>query len=127
MIFFCMKGLVSDTVRPHVEEVPVRNMDLEDNKVRLESKEFTYLQLVNITNNFTQVIGQGGFGTVYYGYLEGSIEVAVKLLSGWPSQGMKEFVAEVTDLNIVRHLFLRNEMALAQCDDEVLKQISIYS
>ncbi|XP_072952163.1 putative leucine-rich repeat receptor-like protein kinase At2g19210 [Typha angustifolia] len=96
-------GLVSDAVSPHVEEVPVRNMDLEEDKLRPESKEFTYLQLVNITNNFTRVIGQGGFGTVYYGYLEGSIEVAVKLLSGWPSQGMKEFVAETQNLRKVHH------------------------
>ncbi|XP_073007664.1 receptor-like protein kinase At3g21340 isoform X2 [Typha latifolia] len=94
---------VSDAGRSHTEEVLLRNMNLEDCKVQLESKQFTYLQLENITNKFTRVIGQGGFGTVYHGYLEGSTEVAVKLLSGWSSQGMKEFLAETQNLRKVHH------------------------
>ncbi|XP_072959414.1 putative leucine-rich repeat receptor-like protein kinase At2g19210 [Typha angustifolia] len=93
------QGLVSDAVRPQAEEVPLRKISLEE----LETKEFTYLQLENITNKFTRVIGQGGFGTVYLGYLEGSTEVAVKLLSGWSSQGMKEFLAETQNLRKVHH------------------------
>ncbi|XP_072979118.1 putative leucine-rich repeat receptor-like protein kinase At2g19210 [Typha angustifolia] len=93
------QGLVSDAVRPQAEEVPLRKIGLEE----LETKEFTYLQLENITNKFTRVIGQGGFGIVYLGYLEGSTEVAVKLLSGWSSQGMKEFLAETQNLRKVHH------------------------
>ncbi|XP_072953596.1 putative leucine-rich repeat receptor-like protein kinase At2g19210 isoform X2 [Typha angustifolia] len=94
---------VSDAGRSHTEEFLLRNMNLEDCQVQLESKQFTYLQLENITNKFTRVIGQGGFGTVYHGYLEGSTEVAVKLLSGWSSQGMKEFLAETQNLRKVHH------------------------
>ncbi|XP_073006578.1 putative leucine-rich repeat receptor-like protein kinase At2g19210 [Typha latifolia] len=93
------QGLVSHAVRPQAEEVPLRKIGLEE----LETKVFTYLQLENITNKFTRVIGQGGFGTVYLGYLEGSTEVAVKLLSGWSSQGMKEFLAETQNLRKVHH------------------------
>ncbi|XP_072952174.1 putative leucine-rich repeat receptor-like serine/threonine-protein kinase At2g19230 [Typha angustifolia] len=90
-------------VGQYVEEVPVRKMNHEEQQVQLESKQFTYLQLEIITDKFTQVIGQGGFGTVYHGYLEDSSEVAVKLLSGWSSQGMKEFLAETQNLRKVHH------------------------
>jgi predicted Ser/Thr protein kinase len=48
-----------------------------------------------ITNNFQQVLGKGGFGYVYNGFLENGIQVAVKLRSHSSNQGVKEFLAEV--------------------------------
>jgi len=47
-----------------------------------------------MTNNFERVIGEGGFGVVYHGYLNDSEQVAVKVLSPSSSQGYKEFKAE---------------------------------
>nr|GFA45308.1 leucine-rich repeat transmembrane protein kinase protein [Tanacetum cinerariifolium] len=55
-----------------------------------------------ITDNFTTVIGKGGFGTVFRGSIEGN-QVAVKMLSESSSQGYKEFQAEVKLLMDVRH------------------------
>lgn len=49
---------------------------------------------MNITNNFERVIGKGGFGTVYLGYLEDGTEVAVKMLSRPLSQGSEQFWTE---------------------------------
>lgn len=62
----------------------------------LESKKqkFTYSEVLSITNNFASVIGKGGFGTVYHGYLDG-FQIAVKMLSPSSFQGYKEFLAEI--------------------------------
>ena len=48
-----------------------------------------------MTNNFQRVLGKGGFGMVYHGTVNGSEQVAVKLLSQSSTQGYKEFKAEV--------------------------------
>jgi len=55
---------------------------------------FIYSEVVNITNNFERVLGKGGFGKVYHGFLNGD-QVAVKILSEESTQGYKEFRAEV--------------------------------
>jgi hypothetical protein len=48
-----------------------------------------------ITNNFQRVLGRGGFGKVYDGFLEDGTQVAVKLRSQSSTQGVKEFLSEV--------------------------------
>ncbi|MBA0864374.1 hypothetical protein Goshw_002335, partial [Gossypium schwendimanii] len=55
-----------------------------------------------MTNNFGRVVGKGGFGTVYHGYLD-ETQVAVKMLSLSPVQGYKQFQAEVELLLRVHH------------------------
>lgn len=56
--------------------------------------QYTYLDIVEMTNNFEKEIGKGGFGIVYYGYVN-EIQVAVKILSESSKQGDSEFQAEV--------------------------------
>lgn len=65
--------------------------------MRLKTKRYTKKELENITNSFTQKIGQGGFGAVFAGTLsdEKETKVAVKKLSESSDQGFKEFLAEV--------------------------------
>lgn len=48
-----------------------------------------------MTNNFERALGEGGFGIVSHGCVNGSEEVAVKVLSQSSSQGYKHFKAEV--------------------------------
>lgn len=68
---------------------------------------------MRITNNFERVIGEGGFGTVYHGYLDDT-QVAVKMLSPSSVQGYKQFKAEVymevssiQSYNYSREIFMR--------------------
>ena len=66
------------------------NVELE-----IKNKQLTYSEVLSITNNFERVIGKGGFGTVYHGYLNDTTQVAVKMLSPSSAQGFKQFHAEV--------------------------------
>ncbi|KAL0719035.1 hypothetical protein Bca4012_068359 [Brassica carinata] len=61
------------------------------------------------------VLGKGGFGMVYHGAVNGTEQVAVKLLSHSSSQGYKEFKAEVELLLRVHH---KNLVALVGYCDE---------
>jgi len=60
-----------------------------------KNKRFTYSQVVIMTNNFQRILGKGGFGIVYHGFVNGVEQVAVKILSHSSSQGYKQFKAEV--------------------------------
>ncbi|KAI3849082.1 hypothetical protein MKX03_011525 [Papaver bracteatum] len=55
---------------------------------------FTYRELQISTNDFSQKLGGGGFGSVFKGVLPDSSDIAVKKLEG-VSQGDKQFRSEV--------------------------------
>lgn len=67
-----------------------------DSSLELGTRRFTYLELQGITNNLQRVLGKGGFGYVYDGYLGDGTHVAVKIRSQSSNQGHKEFLAEVS-------------------------------
>lgn len=79
------------------------NAGYTDNSLNLENRRFTYKELEMITKNFRQVLGQGGFGCVYHGFLENGIQVAVKLRSDSSEQGVKEFLVEAQVLTRIHH------------------------
>nr|GMD08798.1 L-type lectin-domain containing receptor kinase IX.1-like [Ipomoea batatas] len=69
-------------------------------------KKFTYRELARATNNFSQQekLGEGGFGSVYKGYLRDlDSYVAVKRVSRGSKQGIKEYVSEVKTISRTRH------------------------
>ncbi|KAL3524141.1 hypothetical protein ACH5RR_016975 [Cinchona calisaya] len=68
-----------------------------------KNRQFTYSDLVKITNNFQSVLGKGGFGTVYHGLLTNGKQVAIKLLSHSSVQGYIEFQTETVLLTRVHH------------------------
>ncbi|XP_026421046.1 proline-rich receptor-like protein kinase PERK12 [Papaver somniferum] len=69
---------------------------------------FTYDDLMGITEGFSRknVIGEGGFGAVYKGYLPDGRTVAVKQLKAGSGQGEREFRAEVDIISRVHHRHL---------------------
>ncbi|KAK7292399.1 hypothetical protein RIF29_08178 [Crotalaria pallida] len=67
---------------------------------------FTYQELVAATDNFNPdcLIGEGGFGSVYKGYIKKIDQtVAVKQQNRNGLQGSREFLAEVLMLSLVKH------------------------
>lgn len=60
-----------------------------------ENRRFKYKELKLIADSFKTIIGRGGFGPVYLGYLENGTPVAVKMRSQTSNQGKTEFLAEV--------------------------------
>ncbi|KAJ6823510.1 L-type lectin-domain containing receptor kinase IV.1-like [Iris pallida] len=80
---------------------------LEDWEREYATHRFPYRDLFRATRGFDvkQLIGVGGFGSVYRGVLPPSKrEVAVKRVShDSGSQGMKEFVAEIVSIGRLRH------------------------
>ncbi|KAG7016698.1 Receptor protein kinase TMK1 [Cucurbita argyrosperma subsp. argyrosperma] len=69
--------------------------------------------LRNVTNNFSpsNILGRGGFGTVYKGELHDGTKIAVKRMESGVvgEKGLNEFKAEIAVLTKVRH---RNLVAL---------------
>ncbi|GMN37095.1 hypothetical protein TIFTF001_006535 [Ficus carica] len=43
-------------------------------------RQFTFSEILIMTNNFERTLGKGGFGTVYHGFIDDNTPVAVKLL-----------------------------------------------
>ncbi|KAJ9180536.1 hypothetical protein P3X46_008764 [Hevea brasiliensis] len=72
---------------------------------------FRYRDLYTATKGFkdTEIIGVGGFGTVYKAVMPSTgNEVAVKKITRNSIQGLKEFVAEIESLGRLRHKNLVN-------------------
>uniref|UniRef100_A0A0D9XVM1 non-specific serine/threonine protein kinase n=1 Tax=Leersia perrieri TaxID=77586 RepID=A0A0D9XVM1_9ORYZ len=81
-----------------------------------ENRRFKYKELNLITDGFKTIIGRGGFGPVYLGYLEDGTPVAVKMRSQTSNQGNTEFLAEAQHLARVHH---RNLVSLiGYCKDK---------
>ncbi|PUZ67847.1 hypothetical protein GQ55_3G466700 [Panicum hallii var. hallii] len=69
-------------------------------------KRFRYGELAIATDNFSdrQKLGEGGFGSVYRGFLrEMNLHVAIKRVSKGSKQGRKEYASEVRIISRLRH------------------------
>ena len=70
-------------------------MVIESN-IKVKNRQYSYSEIVEITDCFKTIVGEGGFGKVYLGILKDETQVAVKLMSPSSKQGYKEFQAEVS-------------------------------
>ncbi|CAH2073227.1 unnamed protein product [Thlaspi arvense] len=69
-------------------------------------RKFAYRDLASAANNFSgdRKLGEGGFGAVYKGYLNGlDMMVAIKKFAGGSKQGRREFITEVKIISSLRH------------------------
>ncbi|KAJ4980839.1 hypothetical protein NE237_031676 [Protea cynaroides] len=66
---------------------------------------FSYKKLQIATKNFSEKLGEGGFGSVFKGTLPDLTVIAVKKLGGF-GQGEKQFRAEVSTIGMIQHVNL---------------------
>ncbi|XP_028053612.1 G-type lectin S-receptor-like serine/threonine-protein kinase SD1-1 [Camellia sinensis] len=94
-------------------------------KEDLELPLFDLAIIANSTNNFSidNKLGEGGFGPVYKGILEGGQEIAEKLLSKNSNQGLDEFKNEVICIAKLQH---RNLVKLLGCCIQGEEKMLIY-
>ncbi|KAK4484190.1 hypothetical protein RD792_011412 [Penstemon davidsonii] len=98
----------------------------ETEKVNVEALPlFTFKTLSNATYQFHEnnLLGRGGFGRVYKGYLENGKVIAVKRLSAASGQGNEEFLNEVAVISKLQH---RNLVRLIGCCVEGEEKMLIY-
>ncbi|KAI6670380.1 hypothetical protein NL676_005265 [Syzygium grande] len=72
-------------------------------------RHFSLAEIRAATNDFNEVfvVGVGGFGNVYKGYVDGgATQVAIKRLNAGSQQGLHEFLTEIEMLSELRHLHL---------------------
>ncbi|CAL4892384.1 unnamed protein product [Urochloa decumbens] len=69
-------------------------------------RRFRYSELATATSYFSdeEKLGEGGFGSVYKGYLKDrDLHVAIKKVSKSSQQGRKEYISEVKIISRLRH------------------------
>ncbi|KAF5451288.1 hypothetical protein F2P56_026405 [Juglans regia] len=96
---------------------PVRNLNLK--------LKMPLLEILDATHNFDTklLIGEGGFGKVYRGYLRSGMTVAVKRSDPKHGQGLPEFETEVLVLSKIRH---RHLVSLYGYCEEKSEMILVY-
>ncbi|XP_039027371.1 probable LRR receptor-like serine/threonine-protein kinase At5g48740 [Hibiscus syriacus] len=87
------------------------------------AKIFSYKEIKAATNNFKEVIGRGGFGSVYLGKLSDGKLVAVKVRFDRTQLGADSFINEVHLLSKIRH---QNLVCLEGFCYESKQQILVY-
>ncbi|MBA0727257.1 hypothetical protein Golax_000262, partial [Gossypium laxum] len=78
--------------------------DYLDNMLGMPTR-FSYEELKNVTKNFSNKLGEGGFGSIFQGTLPSGSEVAVKHLVGFGPVN-KSFMTEVQTIGSIHHFNL---------------------
>ncbi|PIA33867.1 hypothetical protein AQUCO_03900012v1 [Aquilegia coerulea] len=81
------------------------SMDKDLRSLDLKTGLFSLRQIKAATNNFDaqNKLGEGGFGSVYKGFLPDGTIIAVKQLSSKSKQGSREFVNEIGMISALQH------------------------
>ena len=82
-------------------------------------RRFSYLELLRATDNFAEnnIIGRGGFGSVYGARLEDGMKIAIKVFHQQCASALKSFEAECEVLKNIRHRNLIKVISSCSNDD----------
>jgi len=69
-------------------------------------RKFNYKEIKRATEDFSTMIGQGGFGTVYKAHFSDGLVAAVKRMNKISEQGEDEFCREIELLARLHHRHL---------------------
>ncbi|XP_006654674.1 putative leucine-rich repeat receptor-like serine/threonine-protein kinase At2g19230 [Oryza brachyantha] len=107
LLFLIKKNEAKGSVKPHIlgSGLPSHSQNGSEHTSlqQLHNRQFTYKDLAVITNNFQRVLGRGGFGPVYDGFLKDGTHVAVKVRGESSDQGYTEFLSEAQTLTKIHH------------------------
>ncbi|KAE8673096.1 putative LRR receptor-like serine/threonine-protein kinase [Hibiscus syriacus] len=115
LVLFYIKKRKTEAAYTTSAEIDMRNWNA--------AKIFTYKEIKTATNNFKEVIGRGGFGSVYLGKLSDGKLVAVKVRFDRTQLGADSFINEVHLLSKIRH---QNLVCLEGFCYESKQQILVY-
>ncbi|KAL8470760.1 hypothetical protein ACS0TY_033360 [Phlomoides rotata] len=89
----------------NISSYPSSRSDIEGGSFNYGIPIFSYTELEKATNNFDpcKELGDGGFGTVYYGKLRDGREVAIKRLYEHNFKRVEQFLNEIKILTGLRH------------------------
>ncbi|XLR05115.1 hypothetical protein S83_071313, partial [Arachis hypogaea] len=124
-------GIEEKIIGP-IPSTPTNSPIINEERV-VNPKSFTYKQLKLATKNFKRehFLGEGGFGSVYKGWLSRDdamtptkpgmgIPVAIKSLNQFGLQGHQEWLAEVNYLSQLKHPNLVKLIGFCNEDDKML-------
>ncbi|KAI4318727.1 hypothetical protein MLD38_032398 [Melastoma candidum] len=95
----------------------------EELQLVAEPKKFYYAELADATDHFadSRLLGKGGFGCVYGGYLSRlNRDVAIKKIDSESQQGVKEYITEVRTISRVWHKNLVQLLGWCHEDEQLL-------
>ncbi|CAN6546598.1 unnamed protein product [Malus baccata var. baccata] len=106
------------------EDLPIKD-EVDEHRGETDLPFFDLTTVVAATENFSSanILGHGGFGTVYKGCLADGQEIAVKRLSRNSGQGIDEFKNEVMLIAKLQH---RNLVRLLGCCIHKEERMLIY-
>ncbi|CAE6047441.1 unnamed protein product [Arabidopsis arenosa] len=101
---FSMIIIIAIVVKVRANKMRKSDLNGKNIEAVVMLKRYSYVQVKKMTKSFANVLGRGGFGTVYKGKLpDGSRDVAVKILKETNGNG-EEFINEVASMSRTSHV-----------------------